>query len=206
MVDEETVHVVAEKLGTFPETPPAVLEALAARGVARDTVIAPTPSSGLAATPDDESGSAPRLKLASREPVEVAYGAEHGERIDREEGLRHLVARALPLTLEEWAGPLAGPTELEARLGVTRSTLRDWRHNRAAICLFGSTREPLFPLAQFVAGRPVAGLAEVVAIIGDPRTAWLWLVEPYLQGGSPLEDLKRGHLAAVIDAARDDFA
>ena len=51
-----------------------------------------------------------------------------------------------------------------------------------------------------------ARLAEVLAIVGDPRTAWLWLVEPYVRGGSPLEDLKRGRAASVIDAARDDFA
>ncbi len=32
-VDQETLRVVAEKLATHPETPPAVLEALAARGI-----------------------------------------------------------------------------------------------------------------------------------------------------------------------------
>lgn len=146
------------------------------------------------------------LILNPRGAVEVSRGVVAGETIDRRDGLKRLAAHALPVTLEEWAGPLAGAGELAAHLGIARSTLQDWRRNGAVVGLLKGTRKHLFPLAQFVDGRPVEGLAPVLAIVGDPRTAWLWLIEPYARGGSPLEDLKRGRVATVIDAARDDFA
>lgn len=146
------------------------------------------------------------LILNPRGAVEVSRGAPAGETIDRREGLKRLAAHALPVMLEEWAGPLAGAGELATRLGIARSTLQDWRRDGAVVGLLKGTRKHLFPLAQFVDGRPVEGLAPVLAIVGDPRTAWLWLIEPYAHGGSPLEDLKRGRIAPVVDAARDDFA
>ncbi|MEL6061566.1 MULTISPECIES: antitoxin Xre/MbcA/ParS-like domain-containing protein [unclassified Methylobacterium] len=151
-------------------------------------------------------GAAQTLILNPQGALEVSRGAPAGAMIDRREGLKRLAARALPVTLEEWAGPLAGAGEIAARLGIARSTLQDWRRNGAVVGLLSGTRKHLFPLAQFVDGRPVEGLAPVLAIVGDPRTAWLWLIEPYARGGSPLEDLKRGRVAPVIDAARDDFA
>ncbi|MCJ2132972.1 hypothetical protein MKK69_02630 [Methylobacterium sp. J-026] len=154
------------------------------------------------------AGAAPprAIILNPRSPVEVSHGAATGGTIDRQHGLKRLAASVRPLTLEDWAGPLAGAGELAARLGIARSTLQDWRRSGAVVGLLTGTRKHLFPLAQFVDGRPVAGLAAVLAIIGEPRTAWLWLVEPYARGGSPLDDLKRGRVASVIDAARDDFA
>ncbi|MDP4021762.1 hypothetical protein Q8W71_03915 [Methylobacterium sp. NEAU 140] len=46
-VDDDTARIVAEKLAPFPETPPAVLEALAARGgQARAAVVAGAPNLG----------------------------------------------------------------------------------------------------------------------------------------------------------------
>lgn len=146
------------------------------------------------------------LILKPQGVVEVSRGAAPGETIDRRDGVKRLAASAHPLRLEDWAGPLAGAGELATRLGIARSTLQDWRRGGAVVGLLKGTRKHLFPLAQFVDGRPVAGLAEVLAIVGDPRTAWLWLVEPYARGGSPLEDLKRGRAESVVDAARDDFA
>lgn len=151
-------------------------------------------------------GAAQTLILNPGGVVEVSHGAPAGETIDRRDGLKRLAAHAHPVTLEEWAGPLAGAGELATRLGIARSTLQDWRRDGAVVGLLKGTRKHLFPLAQFVDGRPVEGLAPVLAIIGDPRTAWLWLIEPYARGGSPLDDLKRGRVAPVIDAARDDFA
>ncbi len=155
---------------------------------------------------EPDAAAARALTLNPRGAVEVSHGAPAGETIDRRDGLKRLAASAFPVTLEEWAGPLAGSSELAARLGIARSTLQDWRRSGAVVGLLKGTRKHLFPLAQFVDGHPVEGLAPVLAIIGDPRTTWLWLTEPYARGGSPLEDLKRGRVAPVIDAARDDFA
>lgn len=96
---------------------------------------------------------------------------------------------------------------LDARFGVTRATLRSWRRARAVIELLGEAGEPVFPSAQFAGGRPLPGLAELQNVVGDARTAWLWLDESESDGSaSRLESLKRGDVEGVLDAARDDFA
>lgn len=146
-----------------------------------------------------------RLALAPRRAIEAHVGVGLGEKMTADEGQRRLSGYAGQLALEEWAGPVAGSTELAARMGVARSTLQDWRRDGAVIGLLKGTRKHVFPLAQFVDGRPAPGIAETVAIVGEPRAAWLWLVESRKDGGSPLEDLKRGRVKAVLDAAREDF-
>ena len=63
-VDEDTARIVAEKLGPYPETPPAVLEALVARGgAARAAVLALAPTLGprLIAAALSDGGDAARL-------------------------------------------------------------------------------------------------------------------------------------------------
>lgn len=67
--------------------------------------------------------------------------------------------------------------------------------------------EHVFPLAQFVDGRPVEGMSHVTQIIGNPRVAWHWLIQtkPSI-GGTPLDRLKQGHVSDVLDAAERDFA
>ena len=111
------------------------------------------------------------------------------------------------MRLEDWAGDVAGPGEIEARLGVKRSTLHDWRMRGAVIGLKTGARKHVFPLAQFIDGRPVEGMAHVLGVIGDPRAAWRWLTtrKPSI-GGAPLDLLKRGKLDDVAAAARRDFA
>jgi hypothetical protein len=123
------------------------------------------------------------------------------------EGRRRLTAYAASLALEDWAGAVEGPTAIERDLGVARSTLHEWQARNAAIGLLKGTRKHVFPLAQFVDGRPVEGLAAVVAAAGSPRTAWLWLVEPHpsLGGDTPLERLKAGGMDEVAGLVARDF-
>jgi hypothetical protein len=49
----------------------------------------------------------------------------------------------------------------------------------------------VFPLEQFVDGKPIA---EMLAVIGEPRVTWMWLREPspLPNGATPLARLKRG--------------
>ncbi|GJE15935.1 LuxR C-terminal-related transcriptional regulator [Methylobacterium marchantiae] len=147
-----------------------------------------------------------RYALVSKSGVEPSRGRGLGGRISSVEGARRLSDYALPLRLEDWAGPLAGPVELAADLGIARSTLQDWRRGGAVIGLLKGARKHVFPLAQFVDGRPVPGIADVLGIVGDARTAWLWLSEPRELGASLLEDLRHGRIEPVLRAARDDFA
>lgn len=138
---------------------------------------------------------------------EPEEGEGFGDLLDLDEGRARLSAYATAMRLEDWAGDVAGPGEIEARLGVKRSTLHDWRMRGAVIGLKTGARKHVFPLAQFIDGRPVEGMAHVLGVIGDPRAAWRWLTtrKPSI-GGAPLDLLKRGKLDDVAAAARRDFA
>lgn len=148
------------------------------------------------------------LKLVAKSTVEVSPGAGLGESLSAEEGRSRLAAYVTPGRVEDWAGPVAGPTELERDFGVARSTLHAWQKQGVVVALRVGVRKHAFPTEQFVDGRPVCGLGAIVEAIGEPRTAWLWLREPNpeLAGATPLTRLKAGAIDKVVDAARSNFA
>lgn len=148
-----------------------------------------------------------RLEIdISDKPVEESIGEGIGQQIDHEEGLRRIHAYATEDRIEDWAGDFAGPGEIERLFGTSRSTLHHWQKLGRVVGLLKGTRKHVFPLAQFVDGRPVEGLDDVLRIIRFPRTAWRWLTmdKPSI-GGSPLELLKQGNRDKVIAAAERDF-
>jgi hypothetical protein len=146
-------------------------------------------------------------QIAPKTHVEIGRGTGLGERIDRAEGLRRLDEYATSLSIEAWAGPVAGAVELARRHGISRSTLHDWQRRGVIIGLLRGTRKQVFPLAQFLDGRPLEGIAEVLNVAKTPRTAWLWLRSPHPTGDgtAPIERLRAGRMAEVIEAARGDF-
>ena len=106
---------------------------------------------------------------------------------------------------DDWAGPVAGPTLIERNFGIPRSTLYRWQKRSEVVWLNTRTsKKPVFPLRQFVDGHPAEGIAELVQVLGDPRTAWQWLVTPHseFEGTAPLEILLAGDAAAVVRAAQ----
>ncbi len=146
-----------------------------------------------------------RPKMTQGAAIEVGEGL--GEPLSSVDGLRRLQAYATRKKIESWAGEVAGPSDLERGFGISRSTLHDWQKRGAAIGLLAGRRKHVFPLAQFIDGRPIEGLAEVVEAAGSARAAWLWLVEPHpsLHGRKPLEQLEAGNQEAIIDLAVRDF-
>ncbi|WP_245456883.1 MULTISPECIES: antitoxin Xre/MbcA/ParS toxin-binding domain-containing protein [unclassified Mesorhizobium] len=106
--------------------------------------------------------------------------------------------------IEDWAGPVAGPTYLEANLQIPRSTLHRWQRRNQVIALRRGLGRHVFPLAQFVDGRPVFGMTDILAMAKHPRLAWFWLVSPspYLGGRPPIELLRRDLVEDVVRAAR----
>ena len=146
------------------------------------------------------------IRLELDKPVEVSAGEGLGDLLDEAEGQRRLAEAASPVRLEDWAGPVAGPSEIERAFGTRRSTLHDWHKRGAVIGLLKGERKHVVPLAHFVDGRPVEGMVEVTRVIGNPRAAWQWLTQPKPSiGGKPLDRLKQGHIAQVVDAAERDF-
>lgn len=138
--------------------------------------------------------------------VEVSTGAGLGEALSIEEGRRRLAEFTTPARIEDWAGPVAGPGDIEKMFGTKRSTLHDWQKRGAVIGLLKGERKHVFPLAQFVDGRPVEGMSQITKLIPNSRVAWQWLLQtkPSI-GGAPLDRLKKGHLDEVLDAAARDF-
>lgn len=149
---------------------------------------------------------AKRIEIAMPDSIEESQGSGLGSLVDVEEGRRRLSALAVPVSIEDWAGPVAGPAEIEKIYGTKRSTLHDWQKRGAVIGLLKGERKHVFPLAQFVDGRPVQGMAEITRIIRNPRSAWQWLIQPKPSiGGTPIEELKKGHVQKVLNAAEWDF-
>lgn len=151
-------------------------------------------------------GTPPLTVLQIGQPVEVSEGAGMGDLLDVDEGRRRLAAYAVPVRIEDWAGPVAGPAEIEKMFGTKRSTLHDWQKRGAVIGLLKGERKHVFPLAQFVDGRPVKGMSDITRIIGNPRAAWQWLIQPKPNiGGTPFDRLKEGKFDEVVAAAERDF-
>ncbi|MER8767065.1 hypothetical protein [Mesorhizobium sp. M0968] len=109
------------------------------------------------------------------------------------------------LRIEDWAGQVAGPTYLEQHFGIPRSTLHWWQRHNDVVALRKGARKHVFPLAQFIDGRPAPGIRQVLSLIANPRPAWLWLIRPspLLDGRVPIEMLRQDLAEEVILAARD---
>lgn len=108
------------------------------------------------------------------------------------------------MLIEDWAGRVAGSTYLEENLRIARSTLHRWQRRGEVIALRKGGRKHVFPLAQFVDGRPVTGIRDVLFLITNPRLAWLWLTRPsaQLDGRIPIDLLRQDQVDEVVEAAR----
>lgn len=148
-----------------------------------------------------------RIAIASPAEVEFRKGTGFGELIDIDEGRRRLAEYATDVPLEEWAGPLAGSSTLMQDKGIARSTLHDWQRRGEVIALLKGARKHVFPLAQFVDGRPAQGIRDLLQIVENPRRAWFWLMKPspLLGNKRPIDLLKQDRSREVVEAARTVF-
>lgn len=152
-------------------------------------------------------GPTERTAIKPPEKVEASKGSGFGEILNPEEGKRRLADYATHIPLEEWAGPVAGSSVLMSDLGIARSTLHDWQKRGQVISLLKGAKKHVFPLEQFMDGRPLQGIGQVLAIIGNPRRAWLWLVQesPLLRSKRPIDLLRQDRKDDVVEAARTVF-
>jgi hypothetical protein len=94
---------------------------------------------------------------------------------------------------------------LAARLGVTRETVNQRRRAGTLLALEGAKRGWRYPDWQLGEdGRPLRGLAEIMRALGEPWTAYRFLVSPHgaLGGETGLEALRRGRATEVVAAAQ----
>jgi hypothetical protein len=148
-----------------------------------------------------------RIKLPSTRRVETLEGSGLNSDLSEDEGRRRISAYATHIELETWAGPVASARELHEQFGITTAALRNWRERRMIIELSKGRARRVYPVAQFVNGQPIAGLAEINRIILSPQAAWLWLVSghPSLRGARPIKALKSGRIKRVLDIAMGNF-
>jgi hypothetical protein len=108
------------------------------------------------------------------------------------------------MLIEDWAGHVVGQTYLEEQLHIPRSTLHLWRRHNEVVALRTGSRKHVFPLAQFVDGRPVPGIRDVLSCIANPRRAWFWLNNPSscLDGRTPIALLRQDLVVEVVTALR----
>lgn len=98
-------------------------------------------------------------EVSVEKPVEISRGAGLGHSVDIEEGRRRLDEFATPTRIEDWAGPVAGPGDIEKKFGTKRSTLHDWHKRGAVVGLLRGERKHVFPwLSLWMAGRSRACL------------------------------------------------
>lgn len=141
-----------------------------------------------------EAGTATSSPMAS--PVDVDQPALPSPR-NQSDDLESML-------IEDWAGRVAGSTYLEDNLHIARSTLHRWQRRGDVVALRKGGRKHVFPLAQFVDGRPVAGISGVLSLIGNPRLAWLWMTRPAAELDSrvPIDLLRQDQVEEVVEAAR----
>jgi Protein of unknown function (DUF2384) len=148
-------------------------------------------------------------KIALEPPplIEKRKGAGLGKVLAEEEGRQALGAYGVGKRLEDWAGPVAGATELNREYGIPRSSLNRWQHSGDVIGLLKGMQKHAYPIDQFLDGRPARGIAEVNALASNPRVAWLWLNRgnPTLSGRRPIDLLKEDRVEDVVAAARAYF-
>ena len=148
-----------------------------------------------------------RAHIEESGKIERTRGSGLGELLSLEEGRARLDRYATAKSMEDWAGPVAGAGEIEARLGIKRTTLNTWYKQVAVVGLLRGQRKLSYPLEQFIDARPRAGLGEVLRAAPDARSAWLWMRQPHaaLDGQTPLALLDKGQADRVHQAARRDF-
>ncbi|WP_454887415.1 antitoxin Xre/MbcA/ParS-like domain-containing protein [Sphingomonas oryzagri] len=190
------ISAVSNALAELPDA--ARLELAREKNQIRRRLVEVTPGQGVAQ----------RAPIKASGRVIRSRGAGLGESVSLEEGRRRLADHAVARPLESWAGPVAGAGEIHDSLGIPRSTLSNWQQRGVVVGLLRGERKLAYPLDQFVDGRPLEGIADILRLAPDPRSAWLWLRQQHgaLDGLLPLELLKSGRRADVVKVAERDFA
>ena len=147
------------------------------------------------------------IALSVPSEIEVLKGEGLGATVSSLQGERTLNTIAVSRKLEDWAGPVAGATELSRQYGVARSSLHRWQQDDDVIGLLKGTKKHVYPVEQFLDGRPVRGLRNIIKHAGSHRVAWLWLIQrnPVLGGSRPVDLLKQDRVNEVTDAAASYF-
>ncbi len=106
--------------------------------------------------------------------------------------------------LQMAGGCISAPAAAE-RLGISRQAV-DKRRTQGKLIALLTGRTYHYPVWQFEQGNTLSGLEQVLKVLGvqDPwmQTAWFLNGNSRLEGHAPLQVLRQGELARVLDAAQ----
>jgi hypothetical protein len=97
--------------------------------------------------------------------------------------------------------------EAAERLEVTPAIIDAWTESKRLLAWKDRRQSAMIPEEQILhCGEVVSGIAEVLAVIPDPRAAWDFLDEesPFVDPDAlvrPIEALRQGQVEAVVAAA-----
>lgn len=134
-----------------------------------------------------------------------AVAARHA-RADRRRAMLRASGHLQPFVVNDPEGAqIIGAADAAARLKVSRTTVYDWVKKGTILGWALTKRGLAIPAEQILGpGKVAPGIAAVVEIVGDPELAWAFLSQdwPFADGiQRPIERLKAGDVAAVLDAA-----
>jgi hypothetical protein len=106
-----------------------------------------------------------------------------------------------------WEGELLEADEVYQRHGINAEQLDALRGEGKAMAFPKSAGGYVYSAAQFVDGNVVAGIDHVAKVVQINAECWLWLTQrsANLDGDVPLDRLKHGDLAAVLEAAHMQY-
>lgn len=109
--------------------------------------------------------------------------------------------------IESWAGHVLKAGEIKEKFGIPTSTLHSWRETNRIVAIKRNHRNFCYPLEQFVDGKPVAGIEDILKLSPSSRSAWLWLCQrhPTTKDMRPIDLLRKGDAQIVVDAAQGEF-
>jgi len=139
--------------------------------------------------------------------VEEAQGEGLGRALSATQASAQLQSIAKVVPVERWAGQTLSASDLKRERGISRPDLAAWERGGSVISFVNQYGERRYPGDQFVGNRPVAGLAEIIAAIVDPRVAWRWLSQPHsaIDQRRPIEILKTTGIEALRSLVARDF-
>lgn len=129
----------------------------------------------------------------------VLVGSGIGAILSETDAMARLTSVSRDVASSEWAdSEVLDAERTAARLSVDVAQLDIWRRACQILVL-----DDAFPWRQFDRDGPIQGLDQVRSQFDSDETAWEFLISqnPYTGGQPPIEWLRNGHVAEVVNAA-----
>lgn len=138
------------------------------------------------------------------EAAAIEEGRVASKAVALPEGLRRLI---VPRRADSTEGRVSSISEAAELLEITRATVYAWIKSERLLAWRATRRGVLIPTEQIIRpGEVIPGIAQVLAVIGEPEAAWDFLNEEsaFLDPKKwvrPIDALREGKVDEVVAAA-----